>query len=110
MPQPDVATIADLVRVHAAKRPDAIALVVGERIISFAELDARSSQAAQAFRAAGVGTGDRVAFVEKNGVEFFEVVCGLAKLGAVGVPVNWRLAPSPSRRNQANVHGRRWRQ
>ena len=52
MPQPDVATIADLVRVHAAKRPDAIALVVGERIISFAELDARSSQAAQAFRAA----------------------------------------------------------
>jgi len=93
MPQPDVATIADLVRVHAAKRPDAIALVVGERIISFAELDARSSQAAQAFRAAGVGTGDRVAFVEKNGVEFFEVTYGLAKLGAVVVPVNWRLAP-----------------
>ena len=92
MPQPDVATIADLVRVHAAKRPDAIALVVGERIISFAELDGRSSQAAQAFRAAGVGSGDRVAFVEKNGAEFFEVVCGLAKLGAVGVPVNWRLA------------------
>src|SRR6185312_3578373 len=93
MPQPDVATIADLVRVHAAKRPDAIALVVGERIISFAELDARSSQAAQAFRAAGVGFGDRVAFVEKNGVEFFEVTYGLAKLGAVVVPVNWRLAP-----------------
>src|SRR6478735_6755870 len=66
MPQPDVATIADL--------------------------DARSSQAAQAFRAAGVGSGDRVAFVEKNGAEFFEVICGLAKLGAVGVPVNWRLA------------------
>src|SRR6185312_11204063 len=93
MPQSDVATIADLVRVHAAKRPDAIALVVGERIISFAELDARSSQAAQAFRAAGVEFGDRVAYVEKNGAEFFEVVCGLAKLGAVGVPVNWRLAP-----------------
>jgi long-chain acyl-CoA synthetase len=92
MPQPDIATIADLARVHAAKRPDAIALVVGERIITFAELDARSSQAAQAFRAAGVGFGDRVAFVDKNGAEFFEVVCGLDKLGAVGVPVNWRLA------------------
>jgi acyl-CoA synthetase (AMP-forming)/AMP-acid ligase II len=63
MPQPDIATIADVVRVHAAKRPDAIALVVGERIITFADLDARSSQAAQAFRAAGVGSGDRVAFV-----------------------------------------------
>jgi long-chain acyl-CoA synthetase len=92
MPQPDIATIADIVRVHAANRPDAVALVVDDRTITFAELDNRSSQAAQAFRAAGIGFGDRVAFIEKNGAEFFEVVCGLAKLGAVAVPVNWRLA------------------
>ena len=39
-----------------------------------------------------MGFGDRVAFVEKNGAEFFEVTYGLAKLGAVIVPVNWRLA------------------
>jgi len=93
MPQPDITTIADIVRVHAAQRPAAVALVVGDRTITFAELDVRSNQAAQAFRDAGVGLGDRVAFIEKNGAEFFEVVCGLAKLGAVGVPVNWRLAP-----------------
>jgi long-chain acyl-CoA synthetase len=92
MPQSDIATIADIVRVHAVKRPDAVALVAEDRSITFAELDARSNQAAQAFRAAGVGFGDRVAFIEKNGAEFFEVVCGLAKLGAVAVPVNWRLA------------------
>jgi long-chain acyl-CoA synthetase len=93
MPHPDIATIADIVRVHAANRPDAVALVVGDRAITFAELDNRSSQVAQAFSAtAGVGFGDRVAFVEKNGAEFFEVICALAKLGAVGVPVNWRLA------------------
>ena len=91
MPPPDIATIADIVRVHAAKRPDAIALVVGDRAITFAELDIRTNQAAQAFLDGGVGFGDRVAFIEKNGAEFFEVVCGLAKLGAVGVPVNWRL-------------------
>src|SRR5690349_21973894 len=93
MPPPEITTIADIVRVHADKRPDAIALVVGDRRITFAELDARSSQAAQAFSAAGVGFGDRVAFIEKNSAEFFEVVFGLAKLGAIGVPVNWRLAP-----------------
>jgi long-chain acyl-CoA synthetase len=92
MPQSDIATIADIVRVHSMKRPDAVALVIDDRTITFAELDARSSQAAQAFLTAGVGFGDRVAFVEKNGAEFFEVVCGLAKLGAVAVPVNWRLA------------------
>jgi long-chain acyl-CoA synthetase len=90
---PEITNIADIVRVHACRRPGAAALVVGDRTITFAELDARSSQAAQAFRAAGVGFGDRVAFVEKNGAEFFEMIFGLAKLGAVGVPVNWRLAP-----------------
>jgi long-chain acyl-CoA synthetase len=90
---PDITTIADIVRVHAARRPDAVALIAGEHTLTFAELDARTSQAAQAFRAAGVGFGDRVALIEKNGVEFFEVLFGLAKLGAIGVPVNWRLAP-----------------
>jgi long-chain acyl-CoA synthetase len=94
---PEIATVADIVRVQARLRPDTAALIVGDRTISFAELDARSSRAAQAFRAAGVGFGDRVAFIEKNGAEFFEVVCGLAKLGAVGVPVNWRLAPPEMR-------------
>ena len=93
MPRPDIATVADIARVFGAERPDAVALVAGERTVTFAELDARSSKAAQTLRAAGVGFGDRVAFIEKNGVEFFEVVCALSKLGAVVVPINWRLAP-----------------
>ncbi len=84
--------IADIVRVHGRDRPDAPALVAGNRTVTFGELDARSSRAAQAFAQAGIGFGHRVAFVEKNGLEFFDVVFGLAKLGAVGVPVNWRLA------------------
>ena len=87
-----ITSLADIVRVHGRDRPAAPALVVDEHTISFGELDARSSRAAQAFAAAGIGFGDRVAFVERNGAEFFEVVFGLAKLGAVAVPVNWRLA------------------
>lgn len=93
MPHPDIATVADIARVFGAERPDAVALVAGERTVTFAELDAKSNRAAQAFRAAGVGFGDRVAFIEKNGIEFFEIVCALSKLGAVVVPINWRLAP-----------------
>ncbi|MEO3758594.1 long-chain-fatty-acid--CoA ligase [Mycobacterium sp. B14F4] len=92
MPHPAIATVADIARVYGAERPDAVALIAGERTLTFGELDARSSRLAQAFREAGVGFGDRVAFIEKNGIEFFEVVCALAKLGAVMVPVNWRLA------------------
>lgn len=92
MPHPDIATVADIARVFGAERPDAVALIAGERTATFAELDARSNRVAQALRAAGVGFGDRVAFIEKNGIEFFEVACALSKLGAVVVPVNWRLA------------------
>lgn len=92
MTAPGIAGLADIVRVHGRDRPDAPALIVGEHTITFGELDARSSRAAQAFARAGVGFGDRVAFIERNGAEFFDVAFGLAKLGAVGVPVNWRLA------------------
>jgi long-chain acyl-CoA synthetase len=87
-----IATIADIIRTHGADRPDVVALELDGRSLTFGELHARSSQVAQALRAAGVGPGDRVAFIDKNSAEWFEVSFGLAKLGAVNVSVNWRLA------------------
>ncbi len=88
-----IKTLADVIRVHAARRPGAPALDIAGRSVTFGELDERSSRVAQALRAAGVGAGDRVAFIDKNGLEFFDVTFGLAKLNAVNVAVNWRLAP-----------------
>ncbi|MDE3087390.1 MAG: long-chain-fatty-acid--CoA ligase, partial [Acidobacteriota bacterium] len=41
-----------------------------------------------------VGTGDRVAFLDRNSIEHFEVLFGGALAGAVNVAVNWRLAPA----------------
>ena len=89
-----IATIADIIRTHGAARPDAVALEAEGGSITFGELDARSNRAANALRAAGVGPGDRVAFIDKNGAEWFDVTFGLAKIGAVNVAVNWRLAPA----------------
>lgn len=86
-------SVADVVRLHGRERPDAPALIVADQTLTYGDLDALSSRAAQAFAAAGVGVGDRVAFLDRNGAEFFIAMFGLAKLGAVGVPVNWRLAP-----------------
>jgi long-chain acyl-CoA synthetase len=88
-----ITTIADIIRVHGANRGDAPALELDGRSVTFGELDRRSNQVANALRAAGVGRGDRVAFIDKNGLEYFEVTFGLAKVGAVNVAVNWRLAP-----------------
>jgi long-chain acyl-CoA synthetase len=89
-----IAAISEIIRTYGETRPDAVALDVDGGSITFGELDRRSSQAAQALRAAGVGAGDRVAFIDKNGAEWFVVAFGLAKLGAVNVAVNWRLAPA----------------
>ena len=43
--------------------------------------------------AAGVEAQDRVAFLDKNVPEYFTMLFGAAKLNAVTVAVNWRLAP-----------------
>ena len=49
---------------------------------------------AGALLAEGVGAGDRVAMLDRNGLAYFEVLFGGALSGAVNVAVNWRLAPA----------------
>ncbi len=49
---------------------------------------------ANALRLLGVGAGDRVALLSKNRPEFFEVMFGCSKIGAVMAGLNWRLAPA----------------
>src|SRR5258706_11428818 len=86
-------SIADIIRTDGTDRSDRIALEYEGRSISFGELDRRSSQVANALRSAGIGPQDCVAFVDKNGPEYFEVAFGIAKLNAINVGVNWRLTP-----------------
>lgn len=83
--------IGDIVRRHARERPDAPALRAGADTISWKELDRRSDRVGQALHALGVGPGDRIAHLDKNAPEYFELLFGAAKVGAVLVDVNWRL-------------------
>ena len=87
-----ITSIAGILRTHGAGRGDRLAVTSGPRSLTFAELDERSNQAAVALSATGVGEGDRVAYLDKNAPEFFELLFACSKLGAVLVPVNWRLA------------------
>ena len=87
-----ISNVAGIVRVHGSERPDHLALVQDERRMSWGELLDRSARTAQALAEAGVGADDRVAFLDKNGIEHFEVFFGAAMLNAVCVDVNWRLA------------------
>ena len=42
----------------------------------------------------GVNVGDRIAFLDRNGMAYFDFLFGGSLIGAVNVAVNWRLAPS----------------
>ncbi len=95
-----ISSTADVIRTHAKERGDDPAIVQpggapdgGDLRQTWAELHERSNRVANALAAAGVGAGDRVAFIDKNGYEYFEVLFGAAKLNAVTVNINWRLAP-----------------
>ena len=96
-PARDTRILADLPRVQARERGDAPALVFGERVTTFAELDRASSRVAQALIAAGVGPGTRVAFLAKDSDHLFEAIFGTAKAGGVVMGINWRLAPGEIR-------------
>ncbi|NBO83778.1 MAG: long-chain-fatty-acid--CoA ligase [Actinobacteria bacterium] len=88
-----MATVAGIIRTHAKNLSGKVSLVQGDRVQTWQELYKRSSQVAQALKAAGVGSQDRVAFLDKNSIEHFEVFYGCALLNAVSVDINFRLAP-----------------
>jgi len=77
---------------RAELTPDRVALVVGDRETSYAELHARSASVAGALSDAGVGPGDRVAVYLPNGREYAETLLACARLGAIIVPLSTRLA------------------
>ena len=63
------------------------------RRFDYRELNARANRIAHALRERGVSPGDRVAVLMMNGAEYVEAYYGLAKIGGVMVPLNWRLVP-----------------
>ena len=87
-------SLAGIVRRHAAERGERPMLTCGDRVVTYAAMDARSSQVARALAAEGVGVQQHVGFIDKNGPEYFEVLFGGSKLNAINVAVNWRLAPA----------------
>ncbi len=80
--------VGELLRAQARVTPEARFLTCGEHELGFGALDRRSDEVAAGLWAAGVGQGDRVAIVCLNRVEMLELFFGVAKLGAIQVPLN----------------------
>src|SRR5215467_3643785 len=85
--------LSDLIDRNAAFTPDKAAMRFEGRAITYAAFAARIVQAAAALKSAlGVGRGDRVALLAQNHPDYLVLLYACARLGAILVPINWRLA------------------
>jgi len=84
--------LSDIPRRQARARGDQAAIVQDGRMTSFAALDARSNQVAQALLAQGLEPGERVCVLARNSDRFFELFFGVAKARGCLAPINFRLA------------------
>jgi len=79
---------------HADLSPGAVALIDDGRslTLTYADLEDQSRRLAAWLAHNGVGAGDRVAILAGNTTDVFEALFACAKLTAILVPLNWRLA------------------
>lgn len=79
---------------HARRSPDSPALVYQDNAISYADFHDRIQRAAAMLDARGVGAGDVVALLMKNSPAFLDLAFAASHVGAVILPINFRLAPA----------------
>lgn len=80
------------IHAHALRQPDRPALVYADQRVSYAALDQRIARAAAFLASKGIGPGDIVAVFMKNSAAFIEIAFATSYLGAVFLPVNFRLS------------------
>lgn len=86
--------LSRLVQRHAQFSPDQVALHCAGEDIRYPALWARIEQATGALLAAGVRAGDRVAWLGWNDPAQLVLLFALARIGAILLPLNYRLAPA----------------
>lgn len=83
---------ASILDYHLAQRPEAVAVVQGERSLTVRQLHERVNQLAAGLAELGVGRGDVVGLLLYNQPEILELVYATNQLGAVFLPLNYRLS------------------
>ncbi|MDM0021896.1 class I adenylate-forming enzyme family protein [Variovorax saccharolyticus] len=98
----DFGTIGELIRMHAQRAPERLALVDGSdssQAIDYRELDHRMDDVAAALHESGLALGDRIAICGRSSVPYALVFLGALRAGVVVVP----LAPSSTPQQLARM-------
>jgi len=82
---------AGSVRRHGHLRGDRVALRSGADLCTYAELDQMVDRMTAALADIGVRKGDRVVMLMGNSIEMVEILLAINRMGAIAVPINFRL-------------------
>jgi acyl-CoA synthetase (AMP-forming)/AMP-acid ligase II len=93
------ASYGELIRFHAAQRPDHPALIEGERRVSFATLDAMMDRIAATLQRAGIRATEAIAICAGSSLEYAAVFLGALRAGVAVAP----LAPSSTPQTIADM-------
>jgi len=85
--------IGDIVRKHARRFPNKLALIYKDRRQTWQQLDRKTNKIANMLLDSGLKKGDRVAILDENSDKYIELYFALAKSGIIAVPINYRLSP-----------------
>jgi fatty-acyl-CoA synthase len=77
---------------HATREPDMAMTVFEGETTTYGEMAARAAALAAGLHERGVGRGDVVGLLSYNCPEFLETLFAANYLGAIAMPINWRLA------------------
>jgi len=77
---------------HARRTPTKPLCITAGETVTYAEMAARSAALAGGLCDRGVGEGDVVGLLAYNSAEFLETIFAVNHLGAIAMPINWRLA------------------
>jgi fatty-acyl-CoA synthase len=90
---PGIPPYYDWISHHAHRRPAQLAIddLQTARKFTYADVDRRTAQLTAALTQLGIAKGDRVALLAPNCAEYFELQFACGRLGAIMLPLNWRL-------------------
>ena len=77
---------------HASRTPDQPITIFGDETVTYGEMAGRVAALAGGLHERGVGVGDVVGLLSYNCTEFLETIFAANYLGAIAMPINWRLA------------------
>jgi acyl-CoA synthetase (AMP-forming)/AMP-acid ligase II len=86
-------TVYSVIKRSAILYRDRTALICGDQRITYQEYLTRVDRVSDGLRADGVEKGDRIAILALNSAEFLYLYGAAARIGAIVLPINWRLKP-----------------